>query len=56
MVLFPYGVSYLIENPPPHIDDSQYLKLDAHVALVVYSTLVGSLIDHIIGATTTHDL
>uniref|UniRef100_A0A452ZYG1 Retrotransposon gag domain-containing protein n=1 Tax=Aegilops tauschii subsp. strangulata TaxID=200361 RepID=A0A452ZYG1_AEGTS len=56
MVLVRYGVLYPIEHPPPPNADSQYLELDAHVALAMYATLTDQLIDHVIGATTTFDL
>ncbi|XP_073363204.1 uncharacterized protein [Aegilops tauschii subsp. strangulata] len=54
MVLIRYGVTYLIENPPPPNDDAQYLELDAHVALWIYATLADPLTDRVIGATTTY--
>ncbi|KAE8770383.1 hypothetical protein D1007_57849 [Hordeum vulgare] len=56
MVLVHYGMTYLIEHPPPPNADSLYLELYAHAALGVYSTLIDSLIDHVIHATTTYDL
>ncbi|KAE8819290.1 hypothetical protein D1007_02788 [Hordeum vulgare] len=54
MVLVRYGVSYLIEHPPPPNADTQYRELDAHVALWIYATLADPLIDHVVGATTTY--
>ncbi|KAE8788233.1 hypothetical protein D1007_37719 [Hordeum vulgare] len=56
MVLVRYGVSYLIEQPPPPNATAQYLELDAHVALWIYATLADPMVDHVVGATTTFAL
>nr|XP_020182191.1 uncharacterized protein LOC109767880 [Aegilops tauschii subsp. strangulata] len=56
MVLLRYGVTYLIQHPPPPNADSHYLELDTHVVLAMYATLTDQIIDHVIGATTTYAL
>ncbi|KAE8775131.1 hypothetical protein D1007_52408 [Hordeum vulgare] len=53
MVLVRYGVTYLLDHPPPPNADAQYLELDAHVALWLYATLADSMVDHAVGATTS---
>uniref|UniRef100_A0A453G838 Retrotransposon gag domain-containing protein n=1 Tax=Aegilops tauschii subsp. strangulata TaxID=200361 RepID=A0A453G838_AEGTS len=53
MVLVRYGVTHLIEHPPPPNADAAYLELDAHVALWIYATLSDAMVDHVVGATTT---
>ncbi|KAE8771604.1 hypothetical protein D1007_56516 [Hordeum vulgare] len=53
MVLVRYGVTYLLDHPPPPNADAQYLELDAHVALWLYATLADSMVDHVVGATTS---
>ncbi|KAE8780679.1 hypothetical protein D1007_46143 [Hordeum vulgare] len=53
MVLVRYGVTYLLDHPPPPNAEAQYLELDAHVALWLYATLADSMVDHVIGATTS---
>ncbi|KAE8787438.1 hypothetical protein D1007_38605 [Hordeum vulgare] len=53
MVLIRYGVTYLLDHPPPPNADAQYLELDAHVALWLYATLADSMVDHVVGATTS---
>ncbi|XP_073365843.1 uncharacterized protein [Aegilops tauschii subsp. strangulata] len=56
MVLVRYGVSYLIEHPPPPNASATYLELDAHVVLWIYATLSDTMCDHVVGATTTFAL
>uniref|UniRef100_A0A453PY83 Retrotransposon gag domain-containing protein n=2 Tax=Aegilops tauschii subsp. strangulata TaxID=200361 RepID=A0A453PY83_AEGTS len=56
MVLVRYGVSYLIEHPPPPNASATYLELDAHVVLWIYATLSDTMCDHVISATTTFAL
>ncbi|KAE8802319.1 hypothetical protein D1007_21865 [Hordeum vulgare] len=56
MVLLRYGVSYLIEQPPPRNGPPAYLELDAHVVLWIYATLSDTMCDHVVGATTTFAL
>ncbi|KAE8811322.1 hypothetical protein D1007_11686 [Hordeum vulgare] len=53
MVLVRYGVTYLLDHPPPPNVDAQYLELDTHVALWLYATLADSMVDHVVGATTS---
>ncbi|XP_073363328.1 uncharacterized protein [Aegilops tauschii subsp. strangulata] len=56
MVLVRYGVSYLVEHPPPPNASATYLELDAHVVLWIYATLSDTMCDHVVGATTTFAL
>ncbi|XBI30073.1 hypothetical protein VPH35_053907 [Triticum aestivum] len=56
MVLVRYGVTFLIETPPPPNAPSHYLELDAHVVLWIYATLSDTMCDHVVGATTTFAL
>uniref|UniRef100_A0A453KNX9 Retrotransposon gag domain-containing protein n=1 Tax=Aegilops tauschii subsp. strangulata TaxID=200361 RepID=A0A453KNX9_AEGTS len=56
MVLVRYGVSYLLDHPPPPNAPSQYLELDAHIVLWIYATLSDTMCDHVVGATTTYVL
>ncbi|KAE8784453.1 hypothetical protein D1007_42010 [Hordeum vulgare] len=56
MVLLRYGVSYLIEQPPPANATAAYLELDAHMVLWIYATLSDTMCDHVVGATTTYAL
>ncbi|XP_045090415.1 uncharacterized protein [Aegilops tauschii subsp. strangulata] len=53
---FCYGVSYLIDHPPPPNATAQYLELDSHVVLWIYATLSDRMCDHVVGATTTFAL